>query len=70
MPSHDIEKYIFMGFSVTVPLDTVGVWTIEARCEQEPGLHLAQHPLIATKKVTFARIKIQTHRKTAIAVYL
>lgn len=59
-----------MGFSVTVQLDTVGVWIIEARSEQEPGLHLAPHPLTVTQKVTYARINRQTLRKTVKAVYL
>lgn len=54
--SHDIQNYLFMYFSVTVLRDTVGVWTIEARREQEPGLHLALHPLTVTNKVTYTRI--------------
>lgn len=56
--SHDIQKYFLMCFSVTVPLDTVGVWTIAARSEQGPGLHLAQRPLTVTNKVTYTRIRI------------
>lgn len=29
-------------FSAMVPLDTVGVWTVEDKNEKEPGWHLVQ----------------------------
>ena len=45
-----------MCSSVTVPLDTVGVWTVEARSEQEPEPHLEQLPLTVTNKVTYMKI--------------
>lgn len=34
---------IAVRFSVTVPLDIVGVWTVGDRRRLEPGLHLVHH---------------------------
>ncbi len=45
-------------FSATVPLDIVGVWTIEERREQEPGLHLVHQLWTATDQVRSATLLV------------
>lgn len=46
-----IKYIVIMNCSATVPVDIVGVWTVAARRDQEPALHLVLHPKTATEQV-------------------
>ena len=48
-------------FSVTAPLDIVGVWTVEGRREQEPGLHLVQHLKTVINQVRRRTLLMESH---------
>ena len=42
---------LYIYYSVTAPLDIVGVWTERGKRGQEPGLHLVQHLKTVTNQV-------------------
>lgn len=46
--------------SATAPLDIVGAWTIGGRREQEPGLHLAQHPQTVTNQMCVLKLTVSS----------